>query len=66
MLLTPYSLHIRLFEPQAIGDDKHTAEGHSAGGQHGIEQAESRRRNEDNVIKERPEQILLDGAQGLA
>ena len=51
-------------DPQTISDDTNAGERHRCRCDHRIQQAERRKRNGRNVVKESPEQVLLDGSEG--
>ena len=50
-------------QPQTITYYKHAAERHRARRQHRDQETHCRRWDQDDVVEERPEQVLLDGAE---
>ena len=53
-------------QAQTIRHHKHAAERHRSSGKHGIHISQSGGGDEDRIVEKRPEQILLDGRNGLA
>jgi len=52
-------------QADAVGDHKNAAKGHGTSRQHGVKQSYCRCRDQDGVVKESPEQVLLDRSEGL-
>src|SRR5699024_12242781 len=53
-------------QAQTVAYDEHTGKGHRGAGQHGVEHAERGDGDRGRVVGERPEQVGLDRAEGLA